>query len=62
MKMILSALALLFILWEPLCQAQISPATEVDDFKPASSNQPGRPYPQVNSEGRARIRIVAPQA
>jgi enterochelin esterase-like enzyme len=62
MKMILSAAALLFILWEPLCQAQTSPATEVGDFKPASSNQPGRPYPQVNSEGRARIRIVAPQA
>jgi hypothetical protein len=34
----------------------------VNDFKPASSNQPGRQYPQVNSEGRARIRIVAPQA
>ena len=34
----------------------------VEDFKPAPSNQPGRQYPQVNSEGRARFRIVAPQA
>jgi enterochelin esterase-like enzyme len=34
----------------------------VEDFKPASSNQPGKEYPQVNSEGRARFRIVAPQA
>src|SRR5687768_15118147 len=34
----------------------------VEDFKPASSNQPGKQYPQVNSEGRARFRIVAPQA
>ena len=33
----------------------------VEDFKPASSNQPGKQYPQVNSEGRARFRIVAPQ-
>jgi len=34
----------------------------VEDFKSAPSNQPGRQYPQVNSEGRARFRIVAPQA
>ena len=41
-------------------QPQTSPPAE--DFKPASSNQPGRQYPQVNSERRARFRIVAPQA
>src|SRR5207253_3227422 len=34
----------------------------VEDFKPAPSNQPGKQYPQVNSEGRARFRVVAPQA
>ena len=34
----------------------------MEDFKPASSNQPGKQYPQVNSEGRARFRIVAPEA
>ena len=34
----------------------------VEDFKPATSNQPGKQYPQVNSERRARFRIVAPQA
>jgi enterochelin esterase-like enzyme len=34
----------------------------VEDFRPAPSNQSGRQYPQVNSEGRARFRIVAPQA
>jgi enterochelin esterase-like enzyme len=38
------------------------PAVPVEDFKPASSNQPGKQYPQVNSERRARFRIVAPQA
>ena len=40
--------------------AQAAPVAE--DFKPASSNQGGRDYPQVNSERRARFRIVAPQA
>jgi enterochelin esterase-like enzyme len=34
----------------------------VEDFKPASTNQPGKQYPQVNSERRARFRIVAPDA
>ena len=37
-------------------------AQPVEDFKPASSNQAGKQYPQVNSERRARFRIVAPQA
>jgi enterochelin esterase-like enzyme len=40
--------------------AQTAPS--VEDFKPASSNQGGKEYPQVNSERRARFRIVAPQA
>ncbi len=38
-------------------QAQI-----VEDFRPSSVNQPGRAYPQVNSEGRVRVRIEAPEA
>lgn len=33
-----------------------------DDFQPASTNQPGREYPQVNSQGRVKFRIVAPNA
>jgi len=33
-----------------------------DDWKPAPSNMPGQPYPQVNSEGRVRARLQAPQA
>jgi len=36
--------------------------TVSEDFKPASSNQPGRRYPQVNSEGRVRAQIKAPDA
>jgi len=34
----------------------------VEDFKPSSINQPGKQYPQVNSERRVRVRVVAPQA
>ncbi len=39
-----------------------TPAPVVEDFKPATTNQRGSEYPQVNSEGRVRARIVAPQA
>ena len=34
----------------------------VEDFQPSSLNQPGKQYPQVNSERRVRARVVAPQA
>jgi len=34
----------------------------VDDWKPSPSNMPGQPYPQVNSEGRVRARLLASQA
>src|ERR1019366_3081210 len=34
----------------------------VEDFKPSALNQPGKQYPQVNSEKRVRARVVAPQA
>ena len=34
----------------------------VEDFKPSSLNQPGRQYPEVNSQRRVRTRLVAPNA
>lgn len=34
----------------------------LEDFKPSVLNQPGQEYPQVNSQGYARFRIVAPYA
>ena len=43
-----------------LCSAQTP--VPPDDWKPATSNQEGRQFPQVNSEGRVRARIMAPQA
>src|SRR5579884_2449563 len=42
--------------------AAAQPAAPAEDFKPASSNQPGRQWPQVNSERRIRFRVVAPDA
>jgi enterochelin esterase family protein len=44
-----------------LCSAQ-SPTKAIEDFKPSSVNQPGKQYPQVNSEGRVRVQIAAPEA
>ncbi len=56
-------LALLTFAATILCQ--LSPAQDSppkDDWKPAPTNQRGKEYPQVNSEGRIKFRIVAPQA
>jgi len=60
MKTKLSLLALVSLLSGQLCTAQTN--EPADDWKPATSNQPGKQYPQVNSEGRVRARVVAPQA
>ena len=60
MKTKLSLLALASMVSGQLCVAQTN--EPADDWKPATSNQPGKQYPQVNSEGRVRARVVAPQA
>ncbi|MCL4178412.1 MAG: esterase [Verrucomicrobia bacterium] len=60
MRIRLPLLLVLSLLIGRPCPAQDQPP--VDDWKPASSNQPGKDYPQVNSEGRVKFRIVAPQA
>lgn len=45
-----------------VCSAQTDRQTITDDFKPSTLNQPGQEYPQVNSQGYARFRIIAPEA
>jgi enterochelin esterase-like enzyme len=45
-----------------ICLSQTNQVTVVEDFKPSTVNQPGKQYPQVNSEGRVRVSISAPQA
>ncbi len=61
MKTRLPLLAFASVLLGPLCMAQTNEPA-VEDFKPSSLNQPGKQYPQVNSERRVRARVVAPQA
>ncbi len=43
-------------------QAQNTPTEIKEDFKPSTLNQPGKEYPQVNSQGYARFLIEAPDA
>jgi enterochelin esterase family protein len=70
MKTASIGVVLLLLLAGLFASAQTTPAQPppapsapaVEDFKPASSNQLGKQYPQVNSERRARFHIVAPQA
>lgn len=60
MKTNLPLLALVSILsgWPVLAMA----AEPAGDWQPCPSNQAGKPYPQYNSEGRVKFRIVAPEA
>ena len=57
----LTLLAPVVLLSNQLCTAQTNEAV-VEDFKPSALNQPGKQYPQVNSERRVRTRVAAPQA
>ena len=52
--------ALVLVAGNCVAPAQTNPPA--DDWKPAPSNMPGQQYPQVNSEGRVRARLQAPQA
>jgi enterochelin esterase-like enzyme len=55
---------LLLVLSSMLCaQPMMAQATApTDDWKSASTNQPGKEYPKVNSEHRVMFRIEAPEA
>ncbi len=43
-------------------QSSTTSAGIEDDFRPAPTNQSGKEYPQVNSQGRIKFRVVAPEA
>jgi enterochelin esterase-like enzyme len=62
MKKYLIGLVLLLTLSGSMCFAQTNQPAIIDDFKPSTLNQPGQEYPQVNSQGYARFRIIAPDA
>lgn len=61
MKRTAAALLMAGISAFPLGAQTVAPSIS-EDFKPSSLNQPGQQYPQVNSQGYARFRIVAPDA
>jgi enterochelin esterase-like enzyme len=62
MKWHLTGLVVLLTSSGSLCLAQASQPAEVNDWKPSTLNQPGREYPQVNSQRYARFKISLPQA
>lgn len=55
-------IAFLGLLSQGICFAQSNPTKVVEDFKPSSVNQPGKQFPQVNSERSVRTIISAPEA
>src|SRR5665647_3554629 len=61
MKNFIRSILLVTFMYGGLCSAQ-SPSKVAEDFKPSSVNQPGKEFPQVNSEGRVRAQISAPEA
>jgi len=60
-KIVFAALLGAALIGQP-ATSQTAPQSIVEDFKPSSLNQPGQQYPQVNSQGYVRFRIVAPDA
>ncbi|AHM62620.1 esterase [Flammeovirgaceae bacterium 311] len=60
MKNTLTAFALMMC--TSVCLAQNQQENNTDEFMPSPVNQPGKEYPQVNSEGRVRAQISAPEA
>lgn len=57
-----NAILLALALSAGMAVAQTAAPPIKEDFKPSSLNQPGQEYPQVNSQGYARFRIMAPDA
>lgn len=55
-------LTLTFLLMAVSAFTGMTQTNVVEDFKPSTVNQPGKEFPQVNSEGRVRAQIKAPEA
>ncbi len=62
MQHLSSSVTLVFALACSITLAQTNPPPIIEDFKPSSLNQPQQEYPQVNSQGYVRFRILAPAA
>ena len=59
---IVKILILFSLMASQICLAQTNSTSIKEDFKPSSVNQPGKLFPQVNSERRVRASISAPEA
>ncbi|MFA9390370.1 MAG: alpha/beta hydrolase-fold protein [Prolixibacteraceae bacterium] len=55
-------IAILALFFNTISYAQADKSKIAEDFKPSSVNQQGKQFPQVNSEGRVRAQISAPEA
>lgn len=53
---------LLFLILMISHRAWPQETTPIDDWQPAPTNQTGKEFPKVNSEGRVMFRVVAPNA
>jgi hypothetical protein len=62
MKRIIIGVVFLLAVSSSFCLAQQDQPVIKEDFVPSSLNQPGQQYPQVNSQGYVRLRVVAPLA
>jgi enterochelin esterase-like enzyme len=62
MKQHLTGLLLLLTFSGSLCLAQASQPADANDWKPAVTNQSGKQYPMVTSDGRIRARVTATEA
>src|SRR5205809_3506285 len=62
MRMKFLTIAVAITLTGITCLAQNTQSAISEDFKPSSLNQPEQEYPQVNSQGYARFKIIAPSA
>ena len=62
MKFKFLTLCFAMVMFGEICTAQTNQTAVVEDFKPSPVNQPGKEYPQVNSEGRVRVQLSAPEA
>lgn len=51
-----------YLLFAFVFSTTLSLAQGVEDYQSSSVNQPGKEYPKVNSEGRVRVQISAPEA
>jgi hypothetical protein len=60
--MLRTSLSLLLVGFSITSHSMAQQVVPVDDWKSAPTNQNGKEYPQVNSEGRVKFQVVAPEA